>query len=181
MPHELPIGRALRRFRRLNGVKQSHLAEVLQVTQATVSRWESGVLVPDPAHRGRIETLIRARTGNDADAALCRLIQTSSLAVHLVCDATHALLAASAPRAAEWQVDADHYVGTSLWRFASPEIAAAEAALADSGWFERPFQQRQFHTGANGSDEIPVLPGLLRWESLPLAGGRIGRLATTIV
>ncbi|PLR24877.1 transcriptional regulator [Caulobacter zeae] len=180
MIHDLPIGLALRRFRRLNAVKQGAVAQMLAVSQGTVSRWESGEHEPDEVHRERIAALIAARAGEGSDAAIRRLVETSSQAVHLVCDATHRLLAASPSRLASWQVDASDYLGDSLWRFASPEIAQAEAGLARSGWFERPYQQVRFETGGNGSPEIPVVPGLLQWETIPLADGRVGRLTTTI-
>lgn len=161
-------------------MKQGHAAELLQVSQGTVSRWESGDLHPEAHHRARIEGLIRANANSDADAALKRLILTSSEAVHLVCDSTHELLAASPARAASWRVDASLYVGKSLWRFASDEIAQAELSLEGLGWFERPFQRFRFRTGGNGSDEIPVYPSLMLWETLPLADGRVGRLTTTL-
>lgn len=180
MTQDLPIGRALRRFRRLNAIKQGHFAELLGVAQASVSRWESGTHEPDAAHREKIAALIAAQTGSDADAALKRLVETSTQAVHLVCDATHRLLAASPARAASWQADARAYVGMSLWRFATREIILAEAGLAAAGWFERPFQTLDVRTGANGSREIPVRPGRMRWETIPLSGGRTGRLTTTI-
>lgn len=161
-------------------MKQSHAAERLQVSQGTVSRWESGEVDPEAHHRVRIEELIRANASSDADAALRRLILTSSEAVHLVCDATHELLVASPARAASWRVDASHYLGKSLWRFASDEIVQAELSLDALGWFERPFQRFRFRTGDNGSDEIPVHPSLMLWETLPLSDGRVGRLTTTL-
>lgn len=38
------LARALRRWRRLSGIKQSHAAELFGVAQATLSRWERGQL-----------------------------------------------------------------------------------------------------------------------------------------
>ena len=180
MQLDLPVGRALRRFRRLSGMKQSHAAEVLNVSQGTVSRWESGAVSPDLKHRAQIEALIRANVSSDSDAALRRLVLTSSQQVHLVCDATHELLAASPARGASWRADPSSYLGKSLWRFASEEIVEAESGLDALGWFERPFQRFCFRTGHNGSDEIPVQPSLLQWETLLLSDGRVGRLTTTL-
>jgi transcriptional regulator with XRE-family HTH domain len=37
-------GRRLRRMRLLRHIKQSHLGELMGVDQATVSRWERGIL-----------------------------------------------------------------------------------------------------------------------------------------
>ena len=161
-------------------MKQGYAAELLKVSQSTISRWESGELDPDADHRSRIENLIRANSSFDADAALKRLILTSSQAVHLVCDATHELLVASPARSASWRIDPADFVGRSLWRFASPEIQQAEVAIEGLGWFEQPFQSYRFETSHNHSDEIPVYPSLMQWETLPLSDGRIGRLTTTL-
>ncbi|MDC7809419.1 XRE family transcriptional regulator [Sphingomonas koreensis] len=180
MLHDLPLGRALRRFRRLNGIKQGHVAELLAVSQAAVSRWESGIHEPEAHQRERILDLIAANASNDADATLKRLIESSILPVHLVCDATHNLLAASPERTRSWGAGADAFIGKSLWRFASPEIVAAQEGLQNRGWFERPCQRMQFETGANDSDLVTVLPGTLLWETIPLADGRTGRISTTL-
>lgn len=180
IPGELPIGSALRRFRRLNMVKQGAVAEMLGVSQGCVSRWESGTHRPDPAQRDRIVQLISASSGNDRDAALKRLVECSRRPVHLICDSTHRLLAASRSRASSWRTDLSELIGNSLWPFASPEIAAAESGLLDSGWFDRPWQNLELHTGSNGRSDVPVPPGRVLWETLPLADGRVGRLVTTI-
>ena len=180
MISELPIGPALRRFRRLNMVKQSAVAEALGVSQGCVSRWESGSHRPDAAQRARIVALISASVGNDHDAGLKRLVESSQRPVHLICDATHTLLAASRSRAASWRTDISDLIGRSLWRFASPEIEAAEAGLFERGWFERPYQTLELRTEGNGRSDVPVPPGRMLWETLPLADGRVGRLTTTI-
>jgi transcriptional regulator with XRE-family HTH domain len=180
MISELPIGLALRRFRRLNMVKQSAVAERLGVSQGCVSRWESGAHRPEAAQRDRIVQLIAASAGNDQDAGLKRLVEGSRRPVHLICDSTHRLLAASRSRAASWRTDLSELIGRSLWPFASAEIEAAEAGLFESGWFERPWQNLELRTGSNGRSDVPVPPGRMLWETLPLADGRVGRLTTTI-
>lgn len=180
MQHDLPLGQALRRFRRLNGIKQGDIAERLSVSQGSVSRWESGSHEPDAIHRRRIAEIVAASATSAGDAALKRLVSTSSLPVHLVCDSTHRLLAASPTRAASWNVEVAAYLGASLWRFASDAIMAAEEGLAGTGWFERPCQRLRFETGGNASDEIPVVPGIMQWETISLSDGRVGRLTTTI-
>lgn len=174
------LGRNLRRFRRLQGIKQGHLAEMLGVSQGSVSRWESGVHEPDDAAQERISALIAASADNRGDAALKRLILSSPLRVHLVCDATHRLLAVSPGRALAWRADVGAYLGTSLWRHASVQIIEAEGKLAAGGWFERPFQSCRFHTGPNDSRTIIITPGVMEWESIPLSDGRVGRLTTAI-
>lgn len=38
MVYDLAIGRAMLRFRRVSGIKQAHIAELLSVSQGSVSR-----------------------------------------------------------------------------------------------------------------------------------------------
>jgi hypothetical protein len=161
-------------------VKQTAIAEMVGVSQGCVSRWESGAHKPDAGQRDRIIQLISASPGNDHDAALKRLVECSQFPVHLICDSTHRLLAASRSRAASWRTDISELIGRSLWPFASPEIEAAEAGLCESGWFERPYRSLELRTEGNGRSDVPVAPSRMLWETLPLADGRVGRLTTTI-
>jgi transcriptional regulator with XRE-family HTH domain len=161
-------------------VKQSALAEMLGVSQGCVSKWESGAHKPEASQRQQIIELISASAGNDHDAALKRLVERSELPVHLICDATHQLLAASRSRVASWRTDVSELIGRSLWPFASPEIAIAEAGLSESGWFEQPYQRVELRTGGNGRSDVPVPASRVLWESLMLGDGRVGRLTTTL-
>ncbi len=169
----------LRRLRMLKGLKQSRLAELLGVTQTTVSRWESGVLpLPDDQWR-------RARRLLDApslaqDSILKRLVESSSLSQHLICDRSHALLAVSPTREALWRADPGELIGRPLIVYASPEILAAEAALDAMGWHDGEVSQLEVDTGANDSQVVPIIPGRLVWERLILSDGRPARLVTTL-
>ena|SRR5689334_6805956 len=175
------FGRALRRWRRLRGVKQSHAAELLGVTQATLSRWERGLHeLPSTAQR-KLERFLMAPLDSAADAALRRLVEASTLPTHLVCDLTHRLLAASPARLADWTADMADLRGQSLWRFATEEIRAAEGRLGELGWYDEGVAEVSFWTSANDSAIVPIHPGILLWERLQLSDGTLARPATTVV
>jgi transcriptional regulator with XRE-family HTH domain len=170
----------LRLVRRHRGIKQAHAAELLGVTQSTVSRIEHGELKPAGALRNRLLDLVSARIHPARDAALRRLVEGSASPVHLVCDLTHRLLAASAPREREWRRAASELLGHPLWRFASEAIRSAEAQLLDLGWGERDGAHAlTFVTGANGLAELRIVPGVQIWERILLSDGSPARLVTS--
>jgi transcriptional regulator with XRE-family HTH domain len=161
-------------------MKQAHAAELLGVTQSTVSRIERGELKPTGILRNRLLDLVSARIHPARDAALRRLIEGSASPVHLVCDLTHRLLAASSLREREWRRAAAELRGQPLWRYASEAIRSAEAHLSDLGWGERDGAHAlTFATGANGSDELRIAPGVLVWERILLSDGSSARLVTS--
>lgn len=175
------FGRTLRRWRRLRGIKQSHAAELLGVTQATISRWERDQHRPNEVEARRLAALLQARLNPAGDRALRRLVESSALSVHLICDLTHRLLAASPSRFAEWHAGPEDLRGVSLWRFATDEIRAAETRLAAVGWYEDGPASVTFWTGANHSAIVTIEPGQLLWERLQLSDGTLARLVTSIV
>ena len=160
-------------------MKQSHAAELLGVTQPTISRIERGELKPTGMLRSRLLDLVSARIHPARDAALRRLIEGSASPVHLVCDLTHRLLAASGPRECEWRRTATELRGRPLWRYASEAIRTAETRLPSLGWGERDGTHAlTFTTGGNGLDELRIVPGLLIWERILLSDGSPARLVT---
>lgn len=169
----------LRHLRRLAGMKQSHLAELMGVTQPTVSRWENGSLPLTVEQTRALQAIFSARPDPAQDAALKRLVETSTSPVHLICDRTHRLLAASPARAADWRVSIGDYLGRSLLVYASEEILAAEARLDDLGWHDGQLASLAFDTGANDDIDIPIRPGPMLWERLQLSDGSPGRLVTS--
>lgn len=53
------IAEKLRHWRKSHGLTQGALAEKLNVTAATVSRWEKGLMSPDPSHIRKLENIFQ--------------------------------------------------------------------------------------------------------------------------
>ena len=177
---ERALGRSLRSWRALRRIKQLHAAQLLGVSQATVSRWENGQSPPSLDEAQRLRTLMAARLDSAADRVLARLVQQSALPVHLICDLTHRLLAASPAREAQFKVATSQLMGASLWRYASDDIVAAEAQLADHGWFGSSPPAIEFHTRARESDALAILACDMRWVRFQLSDGSFVRLVETV-
>ncbi|MBX4959507.1 helix-turn-helix transcriptional regulator [Rhizobium lentis] len=173
-------GAGIRRMRLLRSMKQQHLAELLGVNQATVSRWERSQLAPSPEQAVKLERIFASPQHAAADAALKRLVEDSVRPVHLICDSTHRLLSASRPRQAEWRAPLAAFLGRSLFSYASAEIAAAEQSLEECGWHEGRLLSLTFDTGANDNMRLPIAAGRVTWERIMLADGSAGRLVTTV-
>ncbi len=174
------LGRSLKTWRALRRLKQHHAGELLGVTQTTISRWESGQLMPGRAEQAAIRRLMQARLDSAADHELARLVTQSPRPVHLVCDLTHKLLALSAARGRDCRVPSADLVGRSLWRYASAEIMALEAELPRLGWFEPAPPAIEGRTGATSSAELPIRAGRFRWVRFQLSDGTFVRLVETL-
>jgi transcriptional regulator with XRE-family HTH domain len=170
------IGRSLRTWRALRQVKQSHAAELLGVSQATISRWEHGALLPLADQERRLRQLMSARADTGADHELARLVTSAPEPMHLVCDLTHRLLAASPGRTREWGTSAAELMGVSLWRYATDEIREAENSLPDRGWYEPAPPVVLVWTSANRSRAVRIRASHFRWIRFPLSDGSHARL-----
>lgn len=170
--------RAVRRTRLLRGIKQSHLAELLGVAQASISKWESGLHAPAPDKLEALAGFVATPPQNPSDAILKRLVEQSALPMHLVCDATHRLFAASHPRRARWLLP--EHASVPMWPFATPEIRRAEETLASIGWSERADSAVFFETGGSDHPVVPIEASTVLWERLPLADHGFARLVTTL-
>ena len=182
-PEETPakgfpgFGKRLRHLRRMVGLKQSALADLLEVNQATVSRWESGAQTPDAVTQQSVFSLLGPVRAEDG--ALKRLVETSYDCVHLVEEANHRCLAYSASRARDWKTTQNALLGVSLWQFATDEIRQAEAELADEGWWEVATPTpKMFLTSEARHDRIRISAGPIIWERLYLADGTPVRLVS---
>lgn len=170
------LGRRLRRWRRLRGIKQTDAADRLELSQTTVSRIEAGLVEPSDRLRRRIEDLVSSRPSSASDRALAELVAAAPTPVHLVCDLTHRLLAASPTRLAEWRLGLPELRGRSLWPHASPAIRAAEDALGPRGWHDAPDAETVFDSPAHDGPVVRIAAGRIAWTRLPLSDGGFARL-----
>ncbi|TFF19844.1 XRE family transcriptional regulator [Jiella endophytica] len=170
------IGRSLRRWRRLNDVKQETVAAMLAVSQPTVSRWEAGRGQLTAREKAALTRMIGARADSAADQALVSLVANSSEPMHLVCDLSHRLLAASPGRLRSWRRNAVELCGLSLWSCASEDIIEAEWRLLQTGWHEAASAEMQFTTRFHDCPTLWIEPGTIVWTRIPLSNGTMARL-----
>lgn len=178
MDHIAVTGARMRRLRLLRGMKQRHLADLLGVDQATVSRWERGQQAMSDSMRRAAERLLAPDDGGQLDI-LRRLVESSTSRSHLICDDTHRLIATSPARWAEWG-QATRLCGRSLFTYASPSIRKMETTLDGLGWRDGRLSTLEFEIDGNDSRVVPIAPGVVRWERIALANGAALRLVTTI-
>lgn len=173
------LGECLRTWRVLNKVKQAHAAELLSISQPTVSRIEKGLLRPSPAERAAIFELLAARLTAAADHELARLVNTSKASVHIVCDLTHRLFAASPSRQSEFRVPVAELMGQSLWKFATEEFERLEEELPDLGWYDGAAPAITVSTRGCDYSEVTVPGGEFKYVRFRLANGSHARLIET--
>lgn len=174
------LGPAIRAWRTLRRLKQTHVAELLRVSQTTLSRWENGVKAPNTDERQAIVRLIACGLDSAADAALARLVSQASSPIHLVCDFSHRLLACSRAREGEFRASKSELLGRSLWPYATEEITDTEASLADIGWFEPAPPAVELHTSARLDQAVPIPESRVRWTRMRLSNGDFVRLVETL-
>ena len=172
------FGPRLRTLRRARSLKQSALAEMIGVEQSTVSRWESGTLIPSSDVQDQVfQTLSVCKVD---EFALKLLVESSTLPIHLIDEASHICLAYSKSRGHEWRKDPQVLLGKTLWPYASEEIQIAEEALDQTGWWDtyqpQPFQIR---TAPSHNPEMRIQAGCLTYERMYLSDGTPVRLCTT--
>jgi transcriptional regulator with XRE-family HTH domain len=85
----------LKRYRRIQGLTQAALAEILNVEQATISRWERGTHAPDLGVQRRLRALIYGR-GLHSDNFIFNRVSHSPFAVKVASRAAQNLAASMA-------------------------------------------------------------------------------------
>lgn len=96
--------------------------------------------------------------------------------MHLICDLSHRLLAASPGRLATWRKDVGNLRGTSLWHFASRDIVLAEKILLDLGWHGAVSAELRFETEFHEFTILWIESGTIIWTRMPLSNGTMARL-----
>ncbi len=174
------LGECLRTWRVLNRMKQEHAAELLGISQPSVSRIEKGLLLPSADERAAIVDLLAARLTSAADHELVHLVDSSTVSVHVVCDLTHRLLVASPARRREFRVPYADLLGRSLWRFATTEFETLEQKMPELGWFDGTAPALRVDTQGRDWREVVIPRGTFKYVRFRLANGSHVRLIETL-
>ena len=167
-------GAQLRRFRRLRALKQTALAELIGVDQATVSRWESGRQSPDLSMQQRLRDLMR-RIEPREEVLLSHWIN-ASVGYTVLCDEDRIIRAASPSYCTIHGIAASDVVGMSSIPAYTAELERALWLAVDRGFFEGDVASITVVGRANALSGRPRdIPGISVWTPVPLTDGRVLR------
>lgn len=157
-------GRIIRSARETLGLTQQGFADRLGVSQATVSRWESGQTEPDHESRRRIHALA-GRSTHHGDTALTRMVRRAPSLMGLL-DLNMRVLAVSDHVARLNAMDPAEAVGMDYRPLFTDDIAEAFEIAVSSGFFTGDVLGMDLACetrGLNGN----VFPMLSSWHLLP--------------
>lgn len=129
-----PLIPALRQWRRQNRMKQSAAGDLLGVSQATISRWESGQGVMSPGQRRRLRDLLGRPASRSQ--ALARHLVTRAPGLAGLVDRDLVCLAASAEAAREHGVPQSMLEGLDFRPLLPPRTLEVMDRLAAHGFFD---------------------------------------------
>lgn len=170
----------LRRTRRVRSIKQEWLAEQLNVSQGTISKWENGTSTPDPRHIARLFEVLALPNHHQTDHWLYRLVGDSRRQVHLMRESDHSLLAASDQRVTEWQREYAEVAARPLSSELPNDIESAERSLRELDYEVKWCCPVVLSIKGREDGPYRIERGLLLWEWFMLSDGELVRLITNI-
>ena len=161
-PHSWPD--LLRQYRHARNIKQAALAQDLGVTQAMVSRWESGGIRPGPRMQARIRALV-AETHLAAPLVDWRLFAASQPGIAAILDDRGCFETVSPGFERETGLAARTIVGRSVADLFAGDLPQLFLLLTGAGFFDEKLESaesadRYCRKTANGPDPIGPMQGL---------------------
>lgn len=167
-------GAQLRRFRRLRSLKQTALAELIGVDQATVSRWERGQQSPDLGMQQRLRDLLRRI--EPGEEVLLKHWINASVGYTVLCDEDRVIRAASPSYCSIHGLSSTEVLGLSSIPVFTAELERALWLTADRGFFEGEVASATVVGRVNALSGRPRdIPGISVWTPVPLTDGRVLR------
>jgi PAS domain S-box-containing protein len=167
-------GPQIRRFRRFRALKQTALAELIGVDQATVSRWESGRQIPDLGMQRRLRDLMRR--AESREEMLLKHGINAAVGYTVLCDEDRIIRAASPSFCEIHGVSRAEIIGHSSMPIFTAELEQMLDITIEHGFFEGEVASAtvvsRFHALSGGWRNHA---GMVSWTPVPLADGRILR------
>jgi transcriptional regulator with XRE-family HTH domain len=169
----------LRRFRRLRALKQTALADLLGVDQATVSRWESGRQSPDLGMQRRLRSLMQQ--AGPREEVLLRHWINAAVGYTSLSDENRVVVAASPSFCDYHRVNASEIEGMSLIPAFTEELEQLWAMAIERGFLEGDIASVTLVSRSHLLSGYERNVGTIAvWTPVPLADGQFLRRVDVI-